>query len=79
MENYCRVITPETQLTEEAEDACLTVLECMTYRHKWLFKAREDLDLASKNVRISVGTQSRSFRVLEFNIRILLEESDWNN
>ncbi|GMH37954.1 hypothetical protein BSKO_05838 [Bryopsis sp. KO-2023] len=43
VEDYCRVITPETQLTEEYEDVCLTVVECLTLREKWLFEVREDL------------------------------------
>eukprot|EP00803_Ostreobium_quekettii_P007072 evm.model.scf_2483.1 EVM.evm.TU.scf_2483.1 scf_2483:1820-9003(+) len=38
MEEYGRVITPEALLTEESEDVCLRILECLAKRDKWMFK-----------------------------------------
>lgn len=50
VEEYCRVISPETQLTEEAEEVCLTILECLTFRDKWLYEVRDDLNPAKTQV-----------------------------
>lgn len=50
VEEYCRVISPETQLPEEAEEVCLTLLECLTFRDKWLFAVRPDLNPATSQV-----------------------------
>eukprot|EP00803_Ostreobium_quekettii_P008377 evm.model.scf_907.2 EVM.evm.TU.scf_907.2 scf_907:13163-20301(+) len=38
MEEYGRVITPEALLTDESEDVCLRILECLSMRDKWLFQ-----------------------------------------
>jgi hypothetical protein len=36
-DDYCRVITPENLLTEESEEVCAMLLQCMELRKKWLF------------------------------------------
>eukprot|EP00878_Enallax_costatus_P016118 GHUV01016904.1.p1 GENE.GHUV01016904.1~~GHUV01016904.1.p1 ORF type:complete len:746 (+),score=242.14 GHUV01016904.1:255-2492(+) len=37
-DDYCRVITPENLLTEESEEVCAMLVECLELRRKWLFK-----------------------------------------
>lgn len=37
-DDYCRVITPENLLTEETEEVCAMLVECLELRRKWLFK-----------------------------------------
>ncbi|GFH18548.1 A_deaminase domain-containing protein, partial [Haematococcus lacustris] len=37
-EDYCRVITPETAMTDETEEACAMLVECIELRKKWLFE-----------------------------------------
>lgn len=39
-DDYCRVITPENLLTDESEEVCAMLLECMELRRKWLFWPR---------------------------------------
>lgn len=36
-DDYCRVITPENLLTEESEEVCAMLVECLELRRKWLF------------------------------------------
>jgi len=36
-DDYCRVITPENLLTEESEEVCAMLLQCMELRKKYLF------------------------------------------
>lgn len=36
-EQYCRVITPEPAINEEAEDVCALLQQCLDMRVKWLF------------------------------------------
>lgn len=37
-EDYSRVITPEAAITDEVEDVCAMLAECLEMRKKWLFK-----------------------------------------
>lgn len=37
-DEYSRVITPEGALTEEHEEVCGMLAECLEMRRKWLFK-----------------------------------------
>lgn len=37
-DEYSRVITPEGALTEEQEEVCGMLAECLELRRKWLFK-----------------------------------------
>lgn len=40
--DYSRVITPETAMTDEYEDVCAMLVECLELRKHWLFRpARE--------------------------------------
>ncbi|KAK9839161.1 hypothetical protein WJX74_010777 [Apatococcus lobatus] len=40
-EQYCRVITPEPHISEEMEEVCALLEECLRLRQKWLFKPRD--------------------------------------
>lgn len=41
-DEYSRVITPETAMTDEVEDVCAMLVECLELRKHWLFRpARE--------------------------------------
>ena len=37
-ERYCRVITPEPAASEETEEVCLLLAECVGLRERWLFQ-----------------------------------------
>jgi hypothetical protein len=37
-DDYCRVITPENLLTDESEEVCTMLMECLELRRKWLFR-----------------------------------------
>jgi len=37
-DDYCRVITPEAAMTDELEEACAMLVECIDLRKKWLFQ-----------------------------------------
>ncbi len=37
-EEYSRIITPEAAVTEEMEDVCSMLAECLEMRRRWLFK-----------------------------------------
>ena len=49
-EDYCRVITPENSMSEEAEDTCFKLLEAMKLREKWFFQMAEYRKPANKPV-----------------------------
>ena len=37
-EDYCRVVTPEHAPTEESEEVCAMLMECLEMRKRWLFQ-----------------------------------------
>ena len=49
-EDYCRVITPENSMSEEAEEICFKLLEAMKLRDKWFFQTAEYRKPANKPV-----------------------------
>lgn len=40
-DDYSRVITPEMAQTDEMEEVCSMLMECMEMRKKWLFTPEE--------------------------------------
>ncbi|KXZ51290.1 hypothetical protein GPECTOR_13g777 [Gonium pectorale] len=38
LDDYSRVITPETAMTDEVEEVCALLVECLELRKHWLFK-----------------------------------------
>jgi hypothetical protein len=53
-DDYCRVITPENLLTEESEEVCAMLVECLELRRKWLFQPQ--LKPEQRRVRGSART-----------------------
>ena len=63
-DDYCRVITPENLLTDESEEVCTMLMECLELRRKWLFRTQVRPELRKvSSWHDSKGHKTKGFRL----------------